>query len=56
MDGESSPVIIKSAVRDLLDRPSFGEAAARLGRIIEAAPGAAGAADVLERLARDRNH
>jgi MGT family glycosyltransferase len=56
MDGESSPVIIKSAVRDLLDRPSFGEAAARLGRIIQAAPGAAGAADVLERLARDRNH
>jgi len=51
MEGESSPAIIKSAVRDLLDQPSFREAAARLGRAIRAAPGAAGAADVLEQLA-----
>ena len=55
MDGESSPAIIKSAVRDLLDRPSFREAAAQLGRAIRAAPGAAGAADVLEPLARHQN-
>jgi UDP:flavonoid glycosyltransferase YjiC (YdhE family) len=52
MDGESSPAIIKGAVRDLLDRPAFREAAARLGRAIRAAPGAAGAADALEELAR----
>jgi MGT family glycosyltransferase len=51
MDGESSPAVIKSAVRDLLDRLSFREAAARLGESIRAAPGAAGAADVLEQLA-----
>ena len=55
MDGESSPAIIKSAVRDLLDRPSFREAAAQLGQAIRAAPGAAGAADVLEPLARHQN-
>jgi UDP:flavonoid glycosyltransferase YjiC (YdhE family) len=52
MDGESSAAIIKSAVRDLLDRASFREAAARLAQAIRAAPGAAGAADVLEQLAR----
>jgi MGT family glycosyltransferase len=56
MDGESSPAIIKKAVRDLLDRPSYREAAARLGRAIRAAPGAAGAANVLEQLARHQNH
>ncbi len=55
MDGESSPAIIKSAVRDLLDGPSFREAAAQLGRAIRAAPGAAGAADVLELLARHQD-
>ena len=55
MDGESSPAIIKSAVRDLLDRPSFREAAARLAQAIRVAPGAAGAADVLEQLARHQN-
>jgi UDP:flavonoid glycosyltransferase YjiC (YdhE family) len=55
MDGESAPAIIKSAVRDLLDRPSFREAAARLGRAIRAAPGAAGAADLLERLERPQS-
>jgi MGT family glycosyltransferase len=54
MDGESSPAIIKSAVRDLLDRPSFREAAARLAQSIGLAPGAGGAADLLEGLARDR--
>ena len=51
MDGESSPAIIKKAVRDLLEQPSFREAAGRLGRTIRAAPGPAGAADVLEQLA-----
>jgi UDP:flavonoid glycosyltransferase YjiC (YdhE family) len=50
MDGESSPAIIKGAVRDLLDRPSFREAAARLAQSIRLAPGAAGAADLLEQL------
>lgn len=50
--GEPRPAIIKSAVRDVLDRPSFREAAARLGHAIHRAPGAAGAADVLEDLAR----
>lgn len=56
MDGESSPAIIKSAVHDLLDRPSFREAAARLAQAIHLAPGAAGAADVLEELARHQGH
>jgi MGT family glycosyltransferase len=56
MDGESSPAVIKSAVRDLLDRPSFREAAARLAEAIRLAPGAAGAADVLEELARHQEH
>ncbi|GAC1638635.1 MAG: glycosyltransferase [Candidatus Dormibacteraceae bacterium] len=55
MDGESSPAIINSAIRTLLDQRSFREAAERLGRKIRAAPGAAGAADVLEQLARRRN-
>jgi len=52
LDGESSPPLIREAVRELLAQPSFGEAAARLGRAIRASPGAAGAADVLEPLAR----
>ena len=56
MDGESSPTIIKNAVRDLLDRPSFREAAARLAEAIRLAPGAAGAANVLEGLARHQGH
>jgi MGT family glycosyltransferase len=56
MDGESSPTIIKNAVRDLLDRPSFRENAARLAEAIRLAPGAAGAADVLEELARHKGH
>jgi UDP:flavonoid glycosyltransferase YjiC (YdhE family) len=54
MDGESSPAVIKTAVRDLLDRPSFREAAARLGGAIQDSPGAAGAADILEQLAHER--
>jgi MGT family glycosyltransferase len=56
MDGESSPAVIKSAVRDLLDRRSFREAATRLAEAIRLAPGAAGAADVLEELARHQGH
>ena len=55
MDGESSPTIIKSAVRDLLDQPSFREAATNLGKAIRAAPGAGGAADMLKQLARHRD-
>jgi UDP:flavonoid glycosyltransferase YjiC (YdhE family) len=50
LDGESSPSIIRSAVRDVLAQPSFGEAAARLGKAIRNAPGAAGAANVLQQL------
>ena len=56
MDGEAGPAIIKSAVRDLLDRPSFREAAVRLSQAIRLAPGAAGAADVLEELTRHQEH
>ncbi|HXJ47803.1 MAG TPA: glycosyltransferase [Candidatus Acidoferrum sp.] len=51
LDGESSPANIQSAVRDLLAQGSFSEAAGRLAQAIRAAPGAAGAADVLEELA-----
>lgn len=56
MDGESSPAIIKSAVRDLLEQPSFREAASRLALAIRLASGAAGAADVLEELARHQGN
>ena len=56
MDGDSIPAIIRSAVRDLLDQPSFREAAARLAKAIRLAPGAAGAADVLEDLANNPKH
>jgi UDP:flavonoid glycosyltransferase YjiC (YdhE family) len=52
LDGESSPAGIKNAVRDLLSRRSFREAAARLAQAIRVAPGAAGAANVLEGLGR----
>jgi MGT family glycosyltransferase len=51
LDGESGPAVIRGAVRDLLAQPSFREAAARLAQAIRLAPGAAGAADVLEKLA-----
>ena len=56
MDGESSPAIIKIAVRDLLEKPSFREAACRLAVAIRLASGAAGAADVLEELARHQGN
>lgn len=56
MDGESTPAIIKMALRELLDQPSFREAAVRLGRTIRAAPGPTGAADLLEQLASHQNH
>jgi MGT family glycosyltransferase len=56
LDGESSPAIINRAVRDLLDRSSFREAAARLGRAIRASSGPGGAADVLGQLASPQNH
>ena len=51
MDGDSSPAVIKNAVRNLLDQRSFRETASRLALTIRRAPGAAGAADVLEELA-----
>jgi MGT family glycosyltransferase len=55
LDGESSPAVIKSAVRDVLARRSFRDAAARLAAVIRVAPGATGAADVLEQLGRQQN-
>jgi UDP:flavonoid glycosyltransferase YjiC (YdhE family) len=55
LDGESSPAIIRSTVRELLARRSFREAAGRLAGAIRAAPGTAGAADVLEQLGRHQN-
>lgn len=54
LDGESSPAIIRSAVTDLLAQRSFSDAAGRLSQAIHLAPGAAGAADVLEDLAGDQ--
>jgi UDP:flavonoid glycosyltransferase YjiC (YdhE family) len=56
LDGESSPTLIRTAVRDLLEQPSFREAASRLALAISLAPGAAGAADVLEALARHQGN
>jgi len=56
-NGESSPAVIKSAVRDLLDRPSFREARGSFGRgYYVSLREPAGAADVLEELARHQEH
>jgi MGT family glycosyltransferase len=54
LDGESGPAAIRSAVRQVLADPSFPAAARKLSLEIRGAPGAAGAADSLERLARVR--
>ena len=51
LDGEASSATIKYAVRDLLDRASFREAAARLAVAINRARGAGAAADLVEELA-----
>lgn len=51
LDGGSSPDAIRSAVRAVMMQPSYAAAARTLAGAINAAPGAAGAAAELERLA-----
>jgi MGT family glycosyltransferase len=51
LDGESGPEAIRTAVQEVTRRPSYASAARVLGDTIRAAPGAAGAAVELERLA-----
>lgn len=51
LDGESGPEAIRRAVQEVLRRPSYAAAAGNLALTIQAAPGAAGAADELEQLA-----
>ena len=51
LDGESGPEAIRTAVQEVTRRPSYAGAARVLGDTIRAAPGAAGAAVELERLA-----
>jgi len=53
LDGESGPEAIKAAALQVLGRPSYREAARRLGAVIDTMPGAAGAATELEHLARE---
>jgi UDP:flavonoid glycosyltransferase YjiC (YdhE family) len=52
LDGESGPAAIRTAVREVIGQPSYAKAAANLAAAIRSAPGVAGAADDLERLAR----
>src|ERR1700674_271761 len=52
LDGESGPAAIRTAVREVIRQPSYAEAASNLAAAIHAAPGVAGAADELERVAR----
>jgi UDP:flavonoid glycosyltransferase YjiC (YdhE family) len=54
LDGESPPAAIRSAVREVIEQPSYAAAAGVLAAAIHAAPGAAGAVDELERLAMTR--
>jgi MGT family glycosyltransferase len=51
LDGESGPAAIRTAVQEVIGQPSYARAAANLAAAIRGAPGAAGAADDLERLA-----
>jgi MGT family glycosyltransferase len=51
LDGESGPDAIRTAVKEVIGQPSYTAAAGKLAAIIQAAPGAAGAAVLLERLA-----
>jgi MGT family glycosyltransferase len=51
LDGESGPDAIRTAVKEVIGQPSYTAAAGKLAAIIQAAPGAAGAAVELERLA-----
>jgi hypothetical protein len=51
LDGESGPDAIRTAVKEVIGQPSYTAAAGKLAAAIQAAPGAAGAAVELERLA-----
>jgi MGT family glycosyltransferase len=51
LDGESGPAAIRKAVREVIGQRSYAAAAATLAAAIHAAPGVAGAAVELERLA-----
>jgi MGT family glycosyltransferase len=52
LDGESGPAAIRTAVQEVIGQGSYAKAAANFAAAIRAAPGVAGAADELERLAR----
>ncbi|MDQ6876203.1 MAG: glycosyltransferase [Candidatus Dormibacteraeota bacterium] len=51
LDGAAGPDSIRAAVKEILGQPSYANAASALALKIESMPGAAGAADKLERLA-----
>ena len=51
LDGEAGPAAIRTAVLDVMGQPTYAAAAGKLAAAIHAAPGVAGAADELERLA-----
>jgi MGT family glycosyltransferase len=51
LDGEAEPAAIRTAVQEVIQQPSYAAAAGKLAAAIQAAPGAAGAAVELERLA-----
>jgi UDP:flavonoid glycosyltransferase YjiC (YdhE family) len=51
LDGESEPATIRVAVHEVMGQPSYAAAAGNLAIAIQAAPGVAGAAVELERLA-----
>jgi UDP:flavonoid glycosyltransferase YjiC (YdhE family) len=54
LDGEAQPDAIRTAVNEVMKQPSYAASAGRLADAIKSAPGAAGAADELERLAATR--
>ena len=51
LDGEAGPTAIRTAVQEVMGRPSYASAAGSLAAAIHDSPGAIGAADELERLA-----
>lgn len=55
LDGKSGPEAIRTAVRALLNQPSFAAAARSLGAKIRAMPGAPGTSELLESLAAGRS-
>jgi MGT family glycosyltransferase len=54
LDGEARPDAIRAAVNEVMRQPSYAAAAGGLADAIRSSPGAAGAADELERLAATR--